>query len=508
VSLIGTLEQFSLSNVLRRIEIHEKTGLLVVKQGEYWVEFYFRSGRLLCIGPLRTQATLGERLVNDGLISLQALHEIQTSLGDATSSETRTALALMDLGYISRDELRTWAIQKAVDVLRVILIWSAGDVYFEEGTPPPADRLLVSMSVISIIDSVPQVSQSDQASSFQSNQSAQPRLTGPLQSAQPPKSTSTPLPTRQGVASNAAQVPVNRITGTNTGIARKGSYVPSTPKPDVANVPTLMGFGQFFGDIAPSASSVTDALSVDALALTEALLPVFPKSDAVVGLSSVQEEDNTGDISFASLLSTDNVSTATPSILAVRAMNPVSPKRVDTSFMQPDMVLMPADFSSFREQNPQIQVTPDQWRLLTCADGQTTLKMAHQKLAMPPELLCQVAGELMAEHLLHVSLPEQAPVPQERVTSGKLSNGYVAPAHAAVAATPSSSSTSVSDSQLQLSSAQPFETESQWGNGGNGATFVPGRGWITAPQPLRPLQSSGPLASSAAAYIQVGSVTH
>jgi len=87
VSLIGTLEQFSLSNVLRRIEIHEKTGLLVVKQGEYWVEFYFRNGRLLCIGPLRTQATLGERLVNDRLISPQALHEIKRSLGDAKSSE-------------------------------------------------------------------------------------------------------------------------------------------------------------------------------------------------------------------------------------------------------------------------------------------------------------------------------------------------------------------------------------------------------------------------------------
>ncbi len=465
----------------------------------------------MCIGPLRTQATLGERLVNDRLISPQALHEIQTSLGDATSSETRTALALMDLGYISRDELRTWAIQKAVDVLRVILIWSAGDVYFEEGTPPPADRLLVSMSVISIIDSIPQVSQSDRASLFQSNQSTQPRLTKPLQSAQPPKSTSAPLLAHQKLTSNAAQVPVNRAR-TDTGVTRKGSYIPSTPKPDVASVPTLMGFSQFFGDIAPSASSVTDALFVDALPLTESLLPIFPKSDAVIGLSSAQEKDNTGDISFASLFSMDDSSVATSSILAVQAMNPVPPKRMDTSFMQPDMVLTPADLSSFREQNPQIQVTPDQWLLLTCADGQTTLKMAYQKLAMPPELLCQIAGELMAEHLLHVSLPEQtrvseiSPVPQERVTSGKLSNGYVAPAYSSVATRSLSSSTSVSDGQLQLPSSQPFETESQWGNGGNGATFVPGRGWITAPQPLRPLQSSGPLASST--YMQVSSATH
>ena len=114
-------------------------------------------------------------------------------------------------------------------------------------------------------------------------------------------------------------------------------------------------------------------------------------------------------------------------------------------------------------------------------------------LAMPPEQLCQVAGELMAEHLLHVSLPEQpqmqeiAPMPYERVNSGGLSNGYMVPAYGAVAAMSSSGSISVPDAQLQFSAALPFETESQWGNGGNGATFVPGRGWITpAPQSLQP----------------------
>jgi len=509
VSLIGTLEQFSLSNVLRRIELHGKTGLLVVKQGEYWVEFYFRNGRLLCIGPLRTQATLGDRLVNDRLISPQALHEVKRALGNAESSETREALALMDLGYIGRDELRMWAIQKAADVLRVILIWSSGDVYFEEGTPPPADRLLVSMSVISIIDSAPQGSQSDQASSLQSSQLPQSRPPKPVQSFQPIQSTFMPSTAYQKVTLNAAQPPVNRIPSTRMAMAPAVPIVPSTPKPDVASVPTLMGIEQFLGDTASSVSSVTEALSADALLSTEALLSVFPKSDAIIDLSSSQAQDDSNDISFASLLSPEVSSEATPSIRPIRVMNPVPPKRIDTSFMQPEMMLIPADLSAFCEQNRQVQVTPDQWRLLTCADGQTTLRMAYQMLGIPPELLCQVAGELMAEHLLHVSLSEQtqmseiSPVPHERVTSG-LSNEYIAPAYAAVTAMPSSGTISVPDAQLQLSSSLPFETESQWGNGGNGATFVPGRGWITAPQPLQPLQSNGPLTNSAA-YMQVGS---
>jgi len=506
VSLIGTLEQFSLSNVLRRIEIHEKTGLLVVKQGEYWVEFYFRNGRLLCIGPLRTQATLGERLVNDRLISPQALHEIRHTLRDAQSSETREALALMDLGYIDRDQLRSWAIQKAADVLRVILTWSSGDVYFEEGTPPPADRLLVSMSVISIIDSTPHVSQSNQ-----STQSPQSRSSKPVQSFQPIQSALTPSTARQKATLNAAQAPVNRIPTTHRAMTPAAPIVPSTPKPDVASVPTLMGIDQFLGDTVSSVSSVTEALSADALLSVEAALSGFPKSDAIIDLSSSQFQDDSNDISFASLLSPEVSSEATPSIRPVRVMKPVPPKRIDISFMQPEMVVIPADLSAFREQNPQVQVTPDQWQLLTCADGQTTLKMACQMLGMPPDLLCQTAGELMAEHLLHVSLLEQtrmseiSPMPHERVTSG-LSNGYIASAYAAVTAMPSSGTISVPDVQLQLSSSLPFETESQWGNGGNGATFVPGRGWITTPQPLQPLRStSGPLTNAPAAYMQVGS---
>jgi hypothetical protein len=256
-----------------------------------------------------------------------------------------------------------------------------------------------------------------------------------------------------------------------------------------------MGFDQFLGDTVSDISSFTDALPSDALLSTDAFSSVFPQTDALEGLSN--------DISFASLLAPETSSEPVSSIRPVRVTNPVPPKRIDISFMQPDMLLVPANLSTFREQNPQVQITPDQWRILTCVDGQTTLKAACQMLTMSPEQLCQVAGELMAEQLLRVSWPDQTQMNEshEQAISG-LSNGYQAPAYAAGAM---SSSGQLSDAQLQLSSSLSFETESQWGNGGNGATFVPGRGWITAPQPLQPLQSNGSLANSAVLYTQVSS---
>jgi hypothetical protein len=80
-------------------------------------------------------------------------------------------------------------------------------------------------------------------------------------------------------------------------------------------------------------------------------------------------------------------------------------RHIDTSFMQPDMVLVPADLSALREQNPQIALTPEQWQLLARADSHTSLQMACQLLGWQPEMVCRVAGELLVEGLLHVVPP-------------------------------------------------------------------------------------------------------
>ena len=68
--------------------------------------------------------------------------------------------------------------------------------------------------------------------------------------------------------------------------------------------------------------------------------------------------------------------------------------------MQPDMVLVPADISTFREQNPKVQITPDQWRVLTCVDGRNSLQVACQLLGLAPDVMCVLAGELVAEGLI------------------------------------------------------------------------------------------------------------
>jgi hypothetical protein len=143
---------------------------------------------------------------------------------------------------------------------------------------------------------------------------------------------------------------------------------------------------------------------------------------------------------------------------------------------------------------------------MTCANGRTSLQEACQVLGMPPELVCQVAGELVAVGLLIVSSPSFGPgnVPssvsnvilREAKDAGYVPSGYAAMATASPA--------------FAFSTSGPVETVSQWGNGGSRATFVlGGGGWVVTSPSLGQPQRSDPLNVPNGAYAQaVGLLDH
>lgn len=425
MSLIGQLEQLNLSVVLQGIETYAKTGLLVVKQKQevQWVELYFRDGRLMCIGPVRPNSTLGDRLLQAGVISPKALQDALIAIGVAQPSETRMALALMDLGHVSHEGLRAWAMNEASKVIQVLLTWQSGEIYFEDGALPPADCLLVALSPASLLPPIPagaemaQHQQRERSKALSQISQEQHEMIVPPQSA--------PL-------LNAAQ------------------FFMETPPSDAS-----------FPSPAPSFSSVNMFSNADAHALPPLSQPT-------------------------------------------RVSQPLPPMRIDTSFMRPEMVLKPLDLSALRARNPQLQITPDQWRVLTRVDGRTTLHAACQQLGMPADLLCRIAGELIALGLIHVAMPQTFVNQLSPTSSGPVSNGsnngYLAQGYATnpqpswIATTPTTDALPPS-----FGSPVPFETKSQWGNGGTGATFVPGHGWVANPQPMQPLYTTN------GAYVPAGS---
>ncbi|MEO8971891.1 MAG: DUF4388 domain-containing protein [Ktedonobacteraceae bacterium] len=437
MSFIRALEQLHLPEVLQGIEAHSKTGLLIIQQDAQWVEFYFRNGRLMCIGPVRADAPLEKRLLQAGVISPQALREALQAIAMPQPGETRLVITLMDLGYTSREDLRAWAMREATDVLRVLLQWRSGEIRFEDEIQPQNDPLLVALSPNALLAAC--------AVSAPEQPLARVAAVSPvLQQAQPQPTFSAPTSSAM-----PGRITASQLLTDATGFPDM-QPIPESPLP---SADVLFDGGQF---TSPDTN-----------------LPAQP----------------------------------------VWVTTPATPPRINTSFMRPEMVLIPADLSNVREQNPQLQLTPDQWHLLTRVDGQASLQMMCQVLALPSDFVCSVAGELIAQGLLRIITPvaqtpfELSPVSRDMITAG-LGNGYVSPGAAAATAQPWAAISPTTDAlppSFALSAhGVPFETVSQWGNGGNGATFVPGRGWVTGPQSVQPVQSSGPLTVNNGAYSNVG----
>lgn len=420
MSRIGTVEKLNVASVLQRIEMFTKTGLLVIKQDTQWVEFYCREGRLLCVGPIRTDATLGERLLQDGVISSQALEETMLAIGNAVPSETRIALTLMDLGHVKREELRAWAAKNTEEILYAVLSWSTGELYFDEDSTPPSERLLVSLPISALLASLPSTN----------------------------------------VTPQAAPITQNSVSERTSSVQQEPHTDPTAW--DASKVATLYESSQFFS--APSALQTPPSyISVNAL---------LPASGLAI---------NTGPVMPQTPPPMPSISMAT--------LPPAKP--INTAFMRPDMVLVPADFSTLPEQH--FQVTQEQWRLLTRVDGHTSLQEACVALNMRAEDVCRVVGELVEERVAYLASPanemqEMSPASQNLVQSG-LSNGLAMPGYAAMTQPQWGNVLPASDLMPQFSPT--LDTHSQWGNGGNGATFVQGQGWVAPMQPLQPSQSNG-----------------
>jgi Domain of unknown function (DUF4388) len=471
MSLLGTLEQFNLTDVLQRLEIHAKSGLLVVKQGEQWVELYFQQGQLLCLGPVRAKTTLEDRLVQAGVISPQARQDALLAIGTAEPGETRLAMMLLDLECVSREALRAWASKETTQVLQLLLTWSTGEIYFEDDVPPPAGRLLVALSIATLLASNPTINRADAKELLKdASQARLPRAP------QAPLGVPTPTPVPQPVGSGNPTI--NRAPTINRGATTLTREEPAAGS--VAIVPNTSD--------APQTLSASQLLS-ESIPTPRTTSPLF--SDEKLQPSSNVPSSVTESPTISSTL-TPPRPIATPDV----------PRRIDTSFMRPEMVLVPTDLASLRERNPQLQLTPEQWQLFTWADGRTSLQMICNSGRYPANLVCQIVGELIALGLVYL-LPPAAPVPMpvaknaaptkdlyalhsvplRGATSG-LSNGYMAPVYA----------------------AQP------------GAAFMPASGALPSPapaplvaehgqgrysQPLPAVQSGGQVAVTGA-YAQAG----
>ena len=442
VSLIGSLEQFDLANILRRIEVFTKTGLLVAKQGELWVEFYFRQGQLVCVGPVRANVTLIDRLLQANLLSTQSLPQVKQIIGFSETNETRIALALINEGLLSREILRAWSSHETSQILQAIFSWPTGEIYFEDDCPTPADRLLIALSISALLETLPAAVLAPRSAAASAPSTDELAHTPEyMVHAMPMPSPSSPVEGRPGGQMNGGP-----------------SFAP--PAPGMLNASQLI-------DQPPAFNQPNTPMNGGGMFNASQLIEDFPFNAAGAGgsVNAAQLIEDMPPPSFASAnpsaMFGAEIDISAPSQISILppqpVRNPLPPARIDTSFMTPELVLAPVDLSTLRERNPQVQLTPDQWSLFALVDGQVPLQALCQALNAPAEQVCMVAGELIAIGLVMPLNP----------TTGALSE-LISPSAQYPAYTP----------QPAMSAPNPFamsgEMQSQWGHGQSGQSFGAG----------------------------------
>jgi len=355
--------------------------------------------------------------------------------------------------------------------LQAIFSWPTGDIYFEDDCPTPADRLLVALSISALLETLP------------------PAVLAPRSAATGAPTTDelthTPENGLRTMSAPASLVPPGPGGQTNGGPA----FAPSTPgllnasqlieQPPAfnqSNTPRngmgLLNASQLI-EQSPAFNQPDTPRNGEGLFNASQLIEDFPFNPAGAG-TPVNAANLVEDMppSFASAnpsaIFGAEIDISAPSQLSILppqpVRNPLPPARIDTSFMTPELVLAPVDLSTLRERNPQVQLTPDQWSLFALVDGQLPLQALCQALQAPAEQVCMVAGELIAIGLVMPLNP----------TTGALSE-LMSPAMAP--AMSPSSQYPVYTPQPMTGTPGSFETQSQWGNGRNGASFTVGNGW-------------------------------
>jgi hypothetical protein len=167
MGLSGSLQQISLEEILRYVEQDRRAGALVIRRSNLSARIFLDAGQILCTQRSGPGQSLGERLISARLVTPQQLGQVRTSTSDRPiENEVDLARALLQTGYLAREDLRQWVLADAIELLVVLLSWNDGDLVFEEGVTPTPGRMVIPIPIALVLDeSLRHISQRRQQSS-------------------------------------------------------------------------------------------------------------------------------------------------------------------------------------------------------------------------------------------------------------------------------------------------------------------------------------------------------
>jgi hypothetical protein len=148
MSITGNLKTMQLAELLQWLSQSNKSGTLVIDDGDTEKKIYFKGGRVISSASTDPNEHLGHFLVSHGLIG-------EDELSKAIEMQERTGMLLgkilVTIGALEEDTLHRLLQRKAQESIYDLFTWPEGDFRFLDGDKPKGTMIPIDLDTTALI---------------------------------------------------------------------------------------------------------------------------------------------------------------------------------------------------------------------------------------------------------------------------------------------------------------------------------------------------------------------
>ena len=148
MSITGNLRTMELAELLQWLSQAQKTGTLVVDNGQVEKRIYFRDGMIISSSSTDAREHLGSFLISHGFITDL---ELTQAMQMQSSNKMLLGKILVTLGAISEQDVHRMLRHKAEESIFDVFAWSEGDFRFLDKELPEESMVPIALDVTGIV---------------------------------------------------------------------------------------------------------------------------------------------------------------------------------------------------------------------------------------------------------------------------------------------------------------------------------------------------------------------
>jgi curved DNA-binding protein CbpA len=146
--LQGDLTRDALGDVIRKLYVNRKSGILHLTQDKTSKRIYFRKGSMIFANSDVETDRLGEFLIRQQLIDREAFERASRVMRETGNRFGRT---LVELGFATPEEMEGKVVDQIQTIIYSLFSWTSGDYRFEQHESPVDEDIVLNLSTADII---------------------------------------------------------------------------------------------------------------------------------------------------------------------------------------------------------------------------------------------------------------------------------------------------------------------------------------------------------------------